>query len=93
MIKNVLISRKAQKQLEKIPRYLWSKLKIWLEDVETKGLVEVIKIPGFHNEQLKGNRTGQCSIRLNKSYRVFYIIREFDKKQYIEIIEVNKHDY
>ena len=51
------------------------------------------KIPGFHDEPLKGNRKGQRSIRLSKAYRAIYIIGQQGNIEIAEIIEVNKHDY
>jgi hypothetical protein len=34
----------------------------WVDDVEERGLEEVRKIPGWHDEPLKGERKGQRSI-------------------------------
>ncbi len=48
-------------------------------------------IPGYHDEPLKWERTGQRSIRLSKAYRAFYV--EHDDMVIVEVIEVNKHDY
>jgi proteic killer suppression protein len=47
----------------------------WVNDVESAGLSEVRKVLGYHDEPLKGNRVGQRSIRLSKSYRAIYINR------------------
>jgi plasmid maintenance system killer protein len=44
-------------------------------------------------ESLKGKRAGQRSIRLSQAYRAIYKILKDGKIQFIEIIEVNKHDY
>lgn len=57
------------------------------------GLREVRKRPGYHDEPLKGKRQGQRSIRLSRGYRAIYIIDELSKVHFVEIIEVNKHDY
>jgi proteic killer suppression protein len=64
----------------------------WIEDIGHRGLSEVRKIPGYHDEPLKGSRKGQRSIRLNKAYRAIYEIR-YEKLTFIQIREVNKHDY
>ena len=40
------------------------------------GLRETRKIKGYHDEPLQGDRKGQRSIRLNKAYRAFYIVKE-----------------
>jgi proteic killer suppression protein len=89
---NVKVSEKATKDLKKIPLYIVLKLQAWVDAVGHKGLSEVKKIPGYHNEPLKGKRKNQRSIRLNISYRAIYIIRE-DVIKFVEIREVNKHEY
>ncbi len=93
MIKKIEISSKAQKQLQKIPIQIYRKLFVWVEMVNEMGLEKTRKIPGFHDEPLKGVRKGQRSIRLNKSYRAIYELKQSGSFELIEIQEVNKHDY
>ena len=89
----VQLSRQAEKDLQKVPNYIKEKLNLWIELVELLGLVRVREIKGYHDEPLLGFRLGQRSIRLNKSYRAFYI-RQADKSvEFIEVTEVNKHEY
>ena len=52
----VEISKKALKQLGKIPSPIVKKLLSWVEAVELEGLIEIRKLPGFHDEPLKGKR-------------------------------------
>lgn len=89
----VVLSKKAEQSLRKLPAYIVIKLQSWVEGVMTQGLREMRRIPGYHDEPLKGNRHGQRSIRLNKGYRAIYIIDENDTVHFVEIIEVNKHEY
>ena len=42
---------------------------------------------------MKRDRKKQRSIRLNKAYRAFYVTDEDGEIHFIEVIEVNKHDY
>lgn len=49
--------------------------------------------PGYHDEPLKGKRVGQRSIRLNRAYRAIYEIDETGQVHFIEVLEVNKHEY
>lgn len=91
-IKYVELSRKAIKDLEKVPKFILDKLQTWVEAVEQLGIAEIRKIPGYHDEPLKGNRLGQRSIRLNRSYRAIYVIKN-DKIECIQVVEVNKHEY
>lgn len=88
----VVLSKWAQKDLRKVPRHVADKLFLWVMGVETKGLPELRKISGFHDEPLRGEREGQRSIRLSRSYRAFYVeLRE--EVMLVQIIEVNKHAY
>lgn len=89
----VIISEKAKRDLRKVPAHIAIKLYEWIEAVAADGLNEVRKISGYHDEPLKGNRKGQRSIRLSKSYRAIYMITREGKMEFSEIIEVNKHDY
>lgn len=56
------------------------------------GTREARKIKGYHDEPLKGGRKGQRSIRLNKAYRAIYVEKN-GEIDFIEIQEVNKHEY
>lgn len=89
----VILTEQAKRDLLKVPEYIRRKLQAWVDDIETDGLNEVRKIPGYHDEPLKGKRTGQRSIRLNKAYRAFYITDRDGKIEVIKVVEVNKHEY
>jgi proteic killer suppression protein len=89
----VVITKSAEKDLSKVPKYIADKLDGWVESVETDGIEEVRKIPGFHDEPLKGVRKGQRSIRLSRSYRAIYELKKDGKIEFISIEEVNKHGY
>lgn len=75
VIKAVAITEAAQKDLRKAPQNVASKLLLWANAEATIGLEEVRKIPGYHDEPLKGDRKGQRSIRLNLQWRAIYVIR------------------
>jgi proteic killer suppression protein len=77
----------------KLPSHIVTKLLIWVEKVEMRGLIETRKIAGYHDEPLQGNRFGQRSIRLNRSYRAFYRENKDGLIIIVEVIEVNKHEY
>lgn len=92
MINVVEISLNVKKNIHKIPLPIRKKLFIWVAAVEERGLNEVRRIPGYHDEPLKGNRQGQRSIRLNKQWRAIY--RIINKNvEFILIEEVTPHDY
>ena len=84
-------SRGFEKQLDRVPDFIRKKVLFWIFLVESNGLAEVMKSPGFHDEPLKGERKGQRSVRLNKAYRLIY--RVVQDRVHIELLEVHKHDY
>ncbi len=92
MIKQVRRSKKVEKIIYKLPYHVAVNLTKWIEDVELRGVEEVRKIPGYHDEPLHGKREGQRSIRLTRKYRAIYEIRK-GEIEFIEIVEVNKHEY
>jgi toxin HigB-1 len=79
------------KQLRKVPTQIKEALRYWVEAVQLLGIREVRRLPGHHDEPLRGNRAGERSVRLNRSYRVFYV--ETREGIEITVIEVNKHEY
>ena len=88
----VEITKAAKKDLLKCPHHVVKKLLDWVEDIEDRGLIEVRKIPGYHDEPLKGERMGQRSVRLSKSYRAFYVEKN-GEFTVVSVLEVNKHGY
>lgn len=92
-IYKVVIKEKLKKELKTHPKNVLAKLAGWVSAVGQYGLREIRKIPGYHDEPLKGDRKGQRSIRLSKAYRAIYIIDGAGKTEIVEIIEVSKHDY
>ena len=84
-------SKGFEKQLGKVPDFIRKKVVFWVFLVESKGLAEVMKSPGFHDEPLKGQRIGERSVRMNKAYRMIY--RVIEDRVHIELLEVNKHEY
>ena len=51
------------------------------------------KLPGYHDEPLKGERAGQRSIRLSRAYRAIYIVASTGAVEFISVEEVTKHVY
>jgi proteic killer suppression protein len=92
VIKLVEVDISVLKNIHKIPLAIKKKLFTWVVAVEERGLSEVRKVPGYHDEPLKGERKGQRSIRLNKQWRAIYRIIH-KKVEFILIEEVTPHDY
>ncbi len=93
IIRMVEISKHAHKQLTNVPSHIVKKLMGWVASVELEGLEKVRRIPGYHDEPLKGSRQGQRSIRLSKAYRAIYEIKNNGTIEFVSIEEVSKHDY
>lgn len=89
----VLLGKKVELELKKLPIQIIIKFRGWIEYVELYGIQRARLIKGFHDEPLKGQRKGQRSIRLNKAYRAIYIELQNNEIQIIKVIEVHKHDY
>jgi proteic killer suppression protein len=90
----VILSKRATKDLQKIPRFLQVNFHRWVTYLTEVGYEETQKVKGFHDEPLKGLREGQRSVRLNRAYRVFYqVIAETQEVIILNILEINKHEY
>lgn len=89
----IVLSKKAQKDLLKVPEYIKRKLLLWVDSVELLGIQKVRQVPGYSDKGLKGERLGQRSIRLSREYRAFYSITRQGDVQIISVEEVNKHEY
>ena len=93
MINRVELSAGAKKDLRTVPAPVLKKFRAWIDDVEFNGLEEARKRPGYHDEPLKGDRRGQRSVRLNRSWRAIYEIKSDGSVEFVEVKEVNHHDY
>ena len=93
MIKRVELSKQSRKDLRSVPSYIVDKLDSWVDAVERDGVEEIRKLLGYHDEPLHGQRQGQRSIRLSRSYRAIYIIRAGGKVEFVSVEEVTKHEY
>ena len=92
MINAVKLSSLAQKQLKKLPIHIVINFQNWVEDIEERGLEEVRKTPGYHDEPLRGKLKGLRSIRLSKAYRAYYRIVE-GTIQFVRVERIDKHEY
>jgi len=87
------MTRRARKDLLMVPRHILDKLDVWIDSVERLSLEEVRRIPGFHDEPLRGRRVGQRSFRLNQAWRAIYEILADDRVSFVSILEVTHHEY
>lgn len=50
----VILAKQAKRDLLKTPLHVVRKLQGWVDDIEVLGLREASKVPGYHDEPLKG---------------------------------------
>lgn len=93
VIYKVRWEKRVAKQLQKLPEAIHLKFYAWVQSVELSGLQKTRECVGFHDEALKGKRLGQRSVRLNRAYRAIYLQRDDGVIDFVEVIEVNKHEY
>ena len=89
----VKLTEFAKRQLLKMPTHIIRKLMSRVDGIEKDGLNYMRKIPGYHDEPLRGKRVGERSIRLSKAYRAIYVLDKEGKVEIIKVTEVSKHDY
>ena len=83
----------VKKVLKKLLLHIVKNLQRWAIQVEIFGIGEIRTIPGYHDQPLKGDRVGQRSVRLSKSYRAIYVEYSENQIDIISVEEVSKHDY
>jgi len=93
MLQRVELTERAKRDLRKLPVYIIDKLLAWVGRVEKVGVDEVRKIKGYHDEGLRGVRSGQISIRLSRAYRAIYQVKVSGQIEFISVEEVNRHEY
>lgn len=92
MIKVVELTKKAEKDLKKLPSHIVDLFFTWVNYIQEDGLEETRKISAYHDEPLKGKWKGYRSVRMNRAYRVFYTI-EGKVIKFVSVERINKHDY
>jgi toxin HigB-1 len=89
----VELEKFAQKEFRRLPGHIQTALRTWATLIEEHGIATMRRIPGYHDEPLKGDRQGQRSSRLSQAYRVIYVENEAGELVVVAVLEVNKHDY
>jgi len=92
LTKRVELTPAVLKSFKTLPGHVANKLLTWVSSVEQFGLENVRRVPGYHDEPLKGDRSGQRSIRLSIHYRAIYVL-ETGIVTFVRVTAVNKHTY
>lgn len=88
---SVYESREAQKRLSRLPEEVLKRYEKWKDIVQYSGVKGLRHIKGFHDETLRGERSGCRSSQLNLRYRVIYEVNEDVVSVYV--INLTAHDY
>lgn len=87
----ILEHKSIEKNSKKLPKQVLKKYELWKDIVFRHGPDKLREFPGFHDEKLKGDRSGQRSSRLSKQYRVIYTIEKNIITVYV--LDINPHNY
>jgi proteic killer suppression protein len=80
-----------KKACKKAPKVVVKKYELWKSLVFRHGPAILREFPGFHDEKLKGERSGQRSSRLSSQFRVIY---QVDRKIVtVYVLEITPHNY
>ena len=88
---HILEHREIGKTCKKLPHDIVQKYELWKDLVFRHGPAKLKEFPGFHNEALKGERTGQRSSRLGIKYRVIYSVKGDIVTVYV--LNITPHEY
>jgi hypothetical protein len=70
---------------------VYRKFERWLADIETKGLLETRKTPGYHDEPLLKFGRNCRSVRMSGAYRLYYRIGS--RPEELTLLGLDHHDY
>ncbi len=85
--------RRVEKQIDALPAHIVGSFYDWVRAVERDGMESVRRLPGYHDEGLKGELKGVRSVRLTKAYRVLYVESVDGNLKIAYVTRVSKHDY
>lgn len=90
----VSLSHETQKLIDKhrLPPQVINKFETWKKDIQEKGLAEVRKIPGYHDEPIHVIQ-GARSVRLNGEFRLFYTLEKSDGVETLRVLKITPHEY
>ena len=71
---DVFYGRSTKAARKALPSSLWSRAARKLDALDSAGALDDLRVPpGNRLEALKGDRTGQHSIRINSQYRICFV--------------------
>ena len=85
----ILEHRDIGRVCQKLPEAVIKKYELWKNIIRRHGPAKLREFPGFDDEKLKGDRSGQRSSRLSLQYRVIYAVER--KNITVFVIEITPH--
>lgn len=89
----VYLSKRALKNIRKLPRPILVNFDLWVEIIENEGLEAIQSIRGYRDHSLVGKRKGQRSSSLSRSWRVVYRLGQENNLTIVEVLEIHHHEY
>lgn len=83
--------RDIAKISRKLPLHVVKKYELWKEIVARHGPMQLREFPGFRDESLTGELSGQRSSRLSLQYRVIYSVERHVVTVYV--LSITPHKY
>jgi proteic killer suppression protein len=87
----ILEHRDIAKICRKVPPEIAKKYELWKDLVFRHGPEILREFPGFHDEPLRGKRSGQRSSRLSRQFRVIYVVER--ELVTVCVLEITPHKY
>jgi plasmid maintenance system killer protein len=76
----------------KIPRDVKKAYNTFTRAITKHGYLQVKEIPGYHHERLNGHHS-IFSVRLNKSFRLYFVKAKQNGKEFLLNLHIGNHDY
>lgn len=89
----VFLCKQAQKDIRRLPKHILIQFDLWVEIIETDGIGAMQQVRGYRDHALIGNRKGQRSSSLSRSWRVIYRLDKETNQLIVKVLEVNHHEY
>lgn len=70
----VVLNKRVARDLKKLPKHILFQFDLWVEIIETEGLQMMRQINDYRDHSLMGERKGQRSSSLSRSWRVIYTL-------------------
>jgi len=83
--------RRLARSMRYLPAWIVKEYEVWKDLIHRHGPEILRQFPGYHDERLKGDRTGQRSSRLSLQYRVIYAVDRDIVVVYV--LEITPHKY